>query len=102
MPKSESNLTYDDLRIGTVLCDMHDGLKHLSPHLECDALIVTDTDKAHAVMCLILESVGCTDVYTNKMLVVVGYGAGCVKAAYSYDGIVFGMARIIKKESTDA
>lgn len=102
MPKSGGDLTYDDLEIGTVLCDMHYGTKYLSPHLECDALVVTNTDKAHEAMCLILEGVGCKDSYTNKMLVVVGLGAACVKAAYSYDGMVFGMARIVRRETADA
>lgn len=80
----------DAARVGTSLCDMHDGIAGVLPTYNVISYVRVEFDEpqvAHAWMLMV--DAACITAgrrYLNKMLVVIGENSrGHVVAAYSYD-----------------
>ena len=104
MSKSDLDLTYDDLEIGTVLCDMHYGFRGLSQHIKVVNHFSVENECSTSAMRALLRGCELSDAYTNKMLIVIGWRENHeAVAAYSCDGHRLGFVVIApKQEMTDA
>lgn len=96
-PLSLTGGTMTHFTLGTVVCDMHDGLPKTLETTKHIRVVVEDST---SVVLAMLNAAGIFGVYTNKHLVVVDQDihSGDYIGVYSYDDRVFGLIQF--KERT--